>query len=94
MAKITIHGFINFRQSEARDKDQHGMHFHTCDMSEFGYTRVQAHSFDVEIPDDFDPRPGRLKALDAKEQKLKAEFARQMMEVGKERSKLLALEAA
>lgn len=94
MAKITIHGFINYRRPDPCEKDQHGMHFHACDMSEFDYTRVQAHSFEVEIPEDFDPRPGMLKALDKKEQVLKAEFARRMMEIGKARSELLALEAA
>ena len=57
------------------------------------YSIVMEHSFEVEIPDDFDPRPGKIAALKAEKEKLQAEFAKRVMEIDEKINRLLAIAA-
>lgn len=59
-----------------------------------GYIPVTPHTFTVEVPDNFDPRPAQLEKLNAKELELKAAFAKAMMELADDRAKLLCIESA
>ena len=43
------------------------------------------------VPDDFDPRPGKIAALEAKKQELRAEFAAKVTEIERKISELLAI---
>jgi hypothetical protein len=45
-----------------------------------------------EVPDDFDPRPAQVKALQAKEQELRAQFAAAVTEIHRQISQLQAIE--
>lgn len=58
------------------------------------YNVVTPHSFTVEIPDDFDPIPGQVAAIKKQQQELKAAFAKKMMELEDDLSKLLCIESA
>jgi hypothetical protein len=53
---------------------------------------VCPYDFEIECPDDFDPRPAQLRAIDAKERAIRAEFTNRITELQEQRNKLLALE--
>ena len=55
---------------------------------------VREHSIEVEIADDFDPRPLQVKALDAEMNKVRAEFTARINELQAQKNKLLCLEMA
>lgn len=53
---------------------------------------VGPHDFTVECPDDFDPRPQQLKAIDEKERELRATFGNAITELAAQRAKILCIE--
>ena len=56
-----------------------------------GRVHISEHSFEVDIPDNFDPRPQMIAALQAEKQKVRAEFARRVAELDDQIGKLQAL---
>jgi hypothetical protein len=54
---------------------------------------VMEHIFDVEVPDNFDPRPGQIAALKAQREKAQADFSKRVMEIDAKINELLAIEA-
>lgn len=52
---------------------------------------VQPHSFEVDIPDSFDIRPGLVQNLEAEKQKLRAEFAKSVTDIDRRISELTAI---
>ena len=56
------------------------------------YVPVAPHSFTVEIPDDFDPRPGMVASLQAQKEKARAEFAALVTSLDRRINELLAIE--
>lgn len=67
--------------------------FFSFEPSSGVYTIVMEHSFEVEIPDNFDPRPGQIAALKAEKERVQAEFAKKVMEIDARINELLAIEA-
>lgn len=91
--QVTIEGHIFYLKHQWESKGE--FTFADTGMDQFPeYIKVMPHSFTVEIPDDFDPRPAQLAALDEKETALKAAFAKAMMELADDRAKLLCIESA
>ena len=66
--------------------------FQTPTMGEC--TRVCAHTIETDIPDDFDPRPGMVKALREQRKAAEREFAAKVMEIDQRINSLLAIENA
>ena len=89
--KVQIEGFINYRKENYDHKDFHGMHFHHHDMSEFGYVTVMPFSFEVEVPDNFNPIPAQVAALEKQKRELKANFAMELMHIEDSISKLTCI---
>jgi len=81
MSTHTIDGFITWRHAAWMDHPEVG--FLTYDPREAGgdYVVVRAHSIEVEVPDDFDPRSAQVAALRA-----------YVAEIDASISKLLAIE--
>ena len=88
--KVTIKGFINYRKDDWCEGNDY--HFNKCDLSEHGYVTVMPHEIDVEVPDDFDPRPQQVAALEAEKQKARAEFHARVTEIDRQIQSLLAIE--
>lgn len=84
--KVTIDGFISY--SPHNDS----FWFHPIDMDAYGYITVQPHKFDVEIPDDFDPRAKQIDGLKAEKLKLMADFQKRCTEIEAKISELTAIE--
>ena len=88
--KVTIKGFINYKKDGWYDGDDYL--FNKYDMSEHGYVTVMPHEIAVEVPDDFDPRPHQVAALEAEKQKARAEFQARVTEIDRQIQSLLAIE--
>lgn len=95
MATHTIKGFLTWRESPFGDKPE--VAFLGYDPREYDrdskYPRVvlREHSFDVEVPDDFDPRPGMVAALEKQKQQIRAAFAASVAEIDQRISELKAI---
>ena len=59
-----------------------------------GRVFVTEHTTTVEVPDDFDPRPQQVAALEAAKQKARAEFQERITEIDRQIQSLLAIEGA
>lgn len=55
---------------------------------------VQEHLTTVEVPDDFDPRPQQVAALEAEKQKARADFQARITEIDRQIQSLMAIEGA
>jgi hypothetical protein len=55
---------------------------------------VCEHSFDVDVPDNFDPRPGMVASLEAQKAKVRAELAARIKEIDDRIQSLLAIECS
>lgn len=64
---------------------------HTADKTK---VFVQEHTLEVEVPEDFDPRPQMVAKLVAEKQRINAEFAKRITDLDAQINSLLALEAA
>ena len=89
--KIQIKGFINYKRDDYDPKNLHGMHFYPCDMSEFGYVAVMPCSFEVEIPDNFNPITAQVAILEKQKRELQAKFAVELMHIEDGISKLTCI---
>ena len=58
------------------------------------WVKVGPHPIEVECPDDFDPRPQQIAALDEKIKEVRAEFTARVTELQEQKNRLLALEMA
>ena len=59
-----------------------------------GRVFVTEHTTTVEVPDDFDPRPQQVAALEAAKQKARAEFQERITEIDRQIQSLMAIEGA
>lgn len=94
--KHTINGFITWRATPWTKTPEIG--FLTYDPAQYDkndqYPRVvvATHSFEIEVPDDFDPRPQMIDRLRAAKDQARAEFAAKVMEYDRRINELLAIE--
>ena len=97
MKTAVIKGYIYWRKTVYVYDEANAFQFYPFDMDGWsekekdGRVKVGPHTIIVEIPEDFNPIPAQLAALDAKEHQLKADFAKAMMELADDRAKLLAI---
>lgn len=91
---VTIKGFITHR-TNSWDKTNLGigfsMHRPSAEYSP-NTVVIREHSFDVEIPADFDPRPAMIESLKAQEKKAMADFELMVGKIRKQISQLQAIE--
>jgi hypothetical protein len=90
--KVSIKGYVTY--SDPIWAEEPAYSFYTFDPSEYSnLVIVMQHTFEVEIPDDFDPRPGQIAALKAQKERVQAEFSKRVMDIDTQINSLLALEA-
>lgn len=96
MAKHTVHGFIVYHP-ETYWEDHERIDFQTYDpRNSIRSTAVlvREHSIEVEVPDDFDPRPQQIQALEKKRDAVRAEMSARITEINNQIQSLLAIESA
>lgn len=59
-----------------------------------GRAFVKEHTITVEVPDDFDPRPQQVAALEAEKQTVSADFQARITELDRQIQSLMAIEGA
>lgn len=89
--KVQIKGFI------FAGTDYHGelvYSFADYDRSQFdnGLVKVREHTFEADVPDEFDPRPGMIANLKREKQRVLAECAAQVTELDGRIQSLQAIE--
>ena len=91
MSKHTINGWVTHTQ-DYTGKDCFSFYpFKPASDSSLGMP-VFEHTFEVEVPDDFDPRPQQIAALDEEIQKTHAKFTARINELQEQKARLLAIE--
>lgn len=91
--KVTIDGWLHWDNSKYHVKqrwDWSPAKLTNCSW----FTPVKPLSIEIEVPDDFDPRPAQVEAKRAEIRKVEAEFSKRVMELKAELNNLLALEAS
>lgn len=53
---------------------------------------VREHSIEVEVPDNFDPRPAMVASLEEQKQLIRAKFAKEVRDIDERIQSLLAIE--
>ena len=94
--KIELKGFVFCRTSGGKvEFELMPWDCRTWDASlADGRIFVKEHLTTVEVPDDFDPRPQQVAALEAAKQKARAEFQARVTEIDRQIQSLLAIEGA
>lgn len=90
--KVQIKGYVCY--DKPWKEGDHGFRLLGFDPtgSGIGDVLVREQMFEVEVPDNFDPRPQMVKDLEAEKEKARADFAKRVMEIDKRINELLALE--
>lgn len=93
---VTCHGYIVFDALRARHPDiwpDGGFTFQTYKPDGApDQTLVREHEISFEAPEDFDPRPGMVAALEKKKEQARAEFAALVVSIDRQISELTAIE--
>ena len=92
MSTHTIDGFITWRHAAWMSRPEVGFLTYDPRAMDGDYVVIRPHSFEVEVPDDFDPRPAQIAALREKREKAAAAFSAYVAEIDASISKLLAIE--
>ena len=87
--KQIIKGFIEYRPAMYQGDAEYS--FHTCTLPDLGYVKVMAHTIEIDIPEDFDPREKMVDLLKAEKKKLMADFHKRCKEIEKQISELTAI---
>ena len=93
--KVTVKGFVFWKKSY---QEEGVFELLPWDCREWGETNnhgrvfVKEHTTEIEVPDDFDPRPQQVAALEAEKQKARAEFHERVTEIDRQIQSLLAIE--
>lgn len=89
--KVTIKGAIYAVKYDWSDRIFHM--FKDYEPTSNEYVKVCDHEFMVEIPDDFDMRPGLVANLEEEKRKLQADFQARVTAINAQIQSLLAIEA-
>jgi hypothetical protein len=91
--KQLINGFVYYVKYDFSDEPQlHWNQSATMGNVAPAWVLVGPHNFEVECPDDFDPRPAQIAALDHAIQLTRAEFTARLTELQEQKQRLLAIE--
>lgn len=92
MAKHTVNGALYLYVSKYSMPDRPVYHFHAGqDLDGDSFVKIVDHSFVIEIPEDFDPVPGQIAALNEKKRLLRVKLADELREIDDRLSKLQAI---
>lgn len=96
MSKHIVSGYITARPiTWGADKGKLCVSFSTYKPSheyDPGCVVVREHSIEVEVADNFDPRPSQVKNLEAAKEEARAQFAKKVREIDDQIGRLLAIE--
>jgi hypothetical protein len=90
--KVKIEAFVMWHKYEWENEPKYNLS--ACDMSDCGpeYSLVGKQSFEVEIPDNFDPTPAQIEGLKKKKQEILATAQVQANNIEEQIQRLLCIE--
>jgi hypothetical protein len=91
--KITIKGYVTCTQYTWDDKPTYSFYGFDPTGYDSSTVKVMEHEFEVEVPDNFDPRPGQVAALEAKKEEMRADFAKRVKDIDDKINSLMAIAA-
>lgn len=95
MAKKTVDGCIVYRTKDYWSDDERFVFYgFVPSEDDMNCIVVKRHSIEFEVPDDFDPRPQQVKALEKERDKVRAEMSARITEINSQIQSLLAIESA
>jgi hypothetical protein len=89
--KVSITTFLHMSPPRYGAKEPK-FEFYPFDMSSNGSALVGERVIEVEVPDDFDPKPGLVKAMRKKQSDLRAESEFKIKQIEEHIQSLLAIE--
>jgi hypothetical protein len=91
--KVTIKGFIHYCAPRYEEDVPYSFLAYDLTDSEYadGRVMVMPHDLVVDVPDDFDPTPKQIAALEAEKAKVRAEFNQRIAQLNEQIGKLQAL---
>jgi hypothetical protein len=93
MSKHIIKGYVTYTESRYNAKLQVSFHTYKPDTKIWpGMVIVGEQSIEVEVPDDFDPRPELIRSLQERQTKARADFEKLCTDIQRQISELQALE--
>lgn len=93
MAKHLIKGYITSTQYGLHGKPIVGFCTYKPNAEYSPNTVIVAeHEFEVDVPDNFDPRPAMVESLNEQKRLAKVEFAKKVKELDERTQSLLAIE--
>ena len=93
MAKHTVNGALYLYVPERAYSDKPIYHFNAgAGLTGESFIKIVDHSFDIEIPDDFDPAPRQIETLNEKKRLLRVKLAEELASIDDRISKLSAIE--
>lgn len=90
--KVEIKGFIVAQQYPWEDKPVFTYTGYDPENVGSSLVKVMEHSFEIDIPDNFDVRPGLVASLNKKKEEINLEFAKRVREIDDQINSLLAIE--
>lgn len=99
--KVMMKGYVMATKTREYDCKKHQVvdgiqfTFSHYDSSKYDEAQVvvQEHSFEVEVPDNFDPREGLVANLEREKRRISAEFQAKVTQINAQIQSLLAIEA-
>ena len=88
--KVTVNGFIIQRKYPWETEAEYIVVGHEWDDE--NHATVMPYSFEIEIPESFNPIPGKVAALKKEREEVNKEFANKLMVIDKKINNLLAIE--
>ena len=89
--KTTVH--IHYQQYAWEDKGQYQVY--SCQMTDVEHrTYVGEQEIEIDVPDNYDPRPAKIAALQAILQKAAADYHKSVTEIQRRIAELQAIEYA
>lgn len=89
MTTRTIKAYVIYYLPEWTDKPTYLLSHY--ELKGNGFVTVRGQEFEVEIPDDFNPIPGQLAALDEQEKAARLKLADELASINDRRAKLQAI---
>ena len=93
MAKHIVKGYVTFQQSRYSKVPEIGFQMYEP-SAEYSPDKVVVveRSIEVEVPDNFDPRPQQVATLREKKKLMEAQFAASVKQINDQINSLLAIE--
>ncbi len=91
--KLSITKTVHIGLDDISNNENTKFSFFDCDMSEYGYVVLGEQEISIEIPDDFNPIPLKVRAIENEKRKIQLDCETKIIALNEKIQKLLCIEA-